>query len=610
MKLKFVFQLVIFLNIVNLYSQQYFIKRDTLKEVIVMSNRITLPLKQNSQTISIITSDDIKKSAVTNVAELLQQSAGVDIRKRGMGGSQSDLYIRGGNYNQTLLLIDGIKMDDAQTGHHSMNAALPLEVIERIEIIKGPSARVFGQNAFTGAINIITKKNINNTISANIELGSFNQLNGSVTAGANLKNSSHIIHFGKLTSNGYRNNTDYDNSNYFIKSILNKKRLPVEMIISFFDRKFGAENFYTSSESYSEYEETQNSLVGVSATINYKKFIIKPRIYWRRNQDKYVFIRDNPSSHNFHINNKIGAEINSSYTSKIGVTGFGIDVSKVYLKSSALDDQNRLMTNLFLEHRFSLFNNKLDISPGIAANYFSDFKFNIFPGIDIGYQINDKLKTYANAGYTYRIPTYTELYISIANYLKGNSNLKPEKAISAEIGLKYSDKKFNAYATSFYRKTNNLIDYSKEKASTALLIANNIPIDISSKGIELNANYTFKINSISNRISTNYTFIDDDIKNIIETLELRYSVNSLRHQFTSKFSSQLTKSINLNIIYRHAERTSGNSYNIWDSSFLYKLNNLELTITVNNIFDAEYSEQGIILMPLSNALFGLRYNFN
>jgi iron complex outermembrane receptor protein len=99
------------------------VKTDSLQEVIVTSTRIDLPFKENSRTISIITSKDIKNSAAVNVVDLLQQIIGVDVRRRGTGGSQADLYIRGGGFDQTLLLIDGIKMDDAQTGHHSMYAA-------------------------------------------------------------------------------------------------------------------------------------------------------------------------------------------------------------------------------------------------------------------------------------------------------------------------------------------------------------------------------------------------------------------------------------------------------------------------------------------------------
>ncbi len=129
-------------------------------EVIVRSTRIDLPLSENARSIQIITKENIGQAGVTNVADLLQQVAGVDIRRRGIAGTQADLYIRGGSFDQTLLLIDGIKLDDAQTGHHTLNLALPLEVIERIEIIKGPAARIFGQNAFTGAINIVTKNTI------------------------------------------------------------------------------------------------------------------------------------------------------------------------------------------------------------------------------------------------------------------------------------------------------------------------------------------------------------------------------------------------------------------------------------------------------------------
>ena len=238
---------------------------------------------------------------------------------------QADLYIRGGSFDQTLLLIDGIKVEDAQTGHHTMNAALPIEVIERIEIIKGPAARIFGQNAFTGAINIVTKKRLNNKVSINVEAGSFGQLNGSVTLGKETENSSIIAHVGALTSDGYRNNSDYNNQNYFLKGIFNKKKQPIEVIATFFDKKFGAENFYTTNVTFNEYEETQNSLLGVSTTFKSNKFNVTPRIYWRRGQDMFLLRRDDPGFYrNFHITNKIGVETNASYTSDIGITGFGI----------------------------------------------------------------------------------------------------------------------------------------------------------------------------------------------------------------------------------------------------------------------------------------------
>jgi vitamin B12 transporter len=386
MKIKISLLLVIVLTSSSLFrAQSNIVQNDTLKEVVITSTRIDIPFKENSRTINIVTSKDIANSAATNVADLLQLVAGVDIRRRGTAGSQADLYIRGGGFDQTLLLIDGIKMDDAQTGHHTMNAALPIEVIERIEIIKGPAARVFGQNAFTGAINIVTKKNLENTVSANVEAGSFGQLNGSVTVGKEFKNSSFIAHVGALTSDGYRNNSDYNNYNYFLKGVFNKNKQPIEMIATFFDKKFGAENFYTTNPAWNEYEETQNSLVGFSTTFNTGNFKIKPRIYWRRGQDIFLLKRDDPDFfRNLHITNKIGVETNVSYTSSLGITGFGIDVSRFSISSNNLGDRNRTLANFFLEHRFKIRDN-IDVTPGVAVTYFSDFDFNAFPGSKLGF---------------------------------------------------------------------------------------------------------------------------------------------------------------------------------------------------------------------------------
>ena len=584
------------------FSQE---KTQELDSIVINSTRISLPFKKNSRTINIITAKDIKNSAATNVADLLQQVTGVDVRRRGTGGGQSDLYIRGGGFDQTLLLIDGIKMDDAQTGHHSMNAALPIEVIERIEIIKGPAARIFGQNAFTGAINIVTKKRLNNKVSINVEAGSFGQLNGSVTLGKETENSSIIAHVGALTSDGYRNNSDYNNQNYFLKGIFNKKKQPIEVIATFFDKKFGAENFYTTNVTFNEYEETQNSLIGVSTTFKSNKFNVTPRIYWRRGQDMFLLRRDDPGFYrNFHITNKIGVETNASYTSDIGITGFGVDFSRFSIQSNNLGERVRTMVNFFLEQRFKL--GSFDITPGIAATYFSDFKFNAFPGLDIGVQISDKVRLYGNVGYTFRAPTFTDLYYSDPA-TSGNPNLEPEKAFAQEIGLNYSDDKFSGSLAIFNRDSEDLIDYVRQNTSVNIFTAANIT-EVSTQGVEFESAYNFKMNNYNQTITFGYTYLNDDILDQNKDLS-RYSLNTLKHQLITRFTSQLFKNVRQNIIYKHAERTVGTSYNVWDASLIVDFNKFTFSLTANNIFNAEYIESGFVQMPPSNVLFGLRYGF-
>ena len=588
----------------NLFSQE---KKEiqALDTILIKSTRIDLPFKENARTIQVISAEFIKNSAATNVADLLQQVAGVDIRRRGSAGSQADLYIRGGGFDQTLLLIDGIKMDDAQTGHHTMNAALPIEVIERIEIIKGPAARVFGQNAFTGAINIVTKSTLTNTTSVNIEVGSFGQLNGSVTVGKEFENSSIIAHIGILTSDGYRHNSDYENKNYLLKGVFNKKEQPIEVIATFFDKKFGANGFYASATATEQYEETQSSLFGASTTFRTEKFKITPRVYWKRGQDEYIYIRDNPSVYrNLHITNKVGVETNASYTSDIGITGFGVDISRVFISSNNLGKRNRTMANLFLEHRFKALNDKLDITPGVAVTYFSDFKFHAFPGLDIGFKLSDNLKAYGNLGVTYRIPTYTDLYYNDSNTI-GNSNLKPEEAFAQEIGLKFNSGRFTSSVAIFNRDADNLIDFIRPDI-TSKYEATNIA-KVNTKGFELNTDYRFKLNEFNQTLSFGYNYLNDDILDQNKDLS-RYSLNTLKHQFITRFESKLFKNVRQNIIYKHAERTIGTSYNVWDASLIVAVNTFNFTITANNIFNAEYIESGFVPMPPSSLLFGLRYN--
>ena len=579
-----------------------------LDTVVIKSTRIDLPFKDNSRTIQIITSKDILNSAATNVADLLQQVAGVDIRRRGTAGSQADLYIRGGGFDQTLLLIDGIKMDDAQTGHHTMNGALPIEVIERIEIIKGPAARIFGQNAFTGAINIVTKKSLESSTSVNIEAGSFEQKNGSITIGKEFENASIIAHIGALTSEGYRINSDYNNYNYLVKGTFNKKKQPIEMIATFFDKKFGAQNFYTpEAYGFNEYEETQSSLIGVSTSFKTEKFKISPRVYWKRGQDIFLLKRFDPIFYrNLHITNKLGAEANASYTSKYGITGFGIDVSSVSISSNNLGDRNRTMANFFLEHRFKFADGKVDITPGVAVTYFSDFKFHAFPGLDLGIQLSDQLKAYGNLGITYRIPTYTDLYYSDQT-TEGNPYLKPEEAFAQEIGLKYNSGKFTTSVAIFNRDATNLIDYIKPDIATTKYTATNIT-KVKTRGFEVNTAYRFKIKEYNQNLSFGYNFLDDDILDQNKELS-RYSLNTLKHQFITRFTSKLFKNIRQNIIYKYAERTIGSSYNVWDASVIVDFNTFNFTVTANNIFNASYIETGFVPMPPKNILLGLRFRF-
>ena len=572
-----------------------------LKEVIVSTSKLEIPFSKNFRTLTVISSNYIKSSPATNVSDLLQEITGIDVRRRGVGGIQGDLYIRGGGFDQTLLLVDGMKMDDVQTGHHTLNMILPLYLIERIEIIKGPAARIFGQNAFNGAINIVTKDVIGEIDKANfrvneISYGSFEQKNISASTKIITSKVKTLISYSGNRSDGYRHNTDFKKNNYFVKSSIKSNGFPVDIIASFTENKFGANGFYASPSATEQYEETQASLIGLSTSIKSQKVIFSPKLYWRRGQDEYIYIRDNPSVYrNLHKTNKVSAELSGSYFSNSGVTGFGIDLSTVNISSNNLGEHDRNTVSAYIDHTFKLFDEKLVVSPGISASYFSDMSFHSFPGIDLGYNLNSSFKLYSNIGKTYRIPTYTDLYYSDRTTI-GNENLNPESAISTELGFKYDTSNLKITGALFNREAKNIIDYVKENEND-LWSAVNIG-SLKTTGFELDFRYNFKN---QNYFNLGYTNIKDN--NYVTNINFsKYSLNSFKHQLVSKLNLSYLKNISHSIVYKYLERSDNSNYSILNSKITYKKG---LFIYVNNILDEAYSETNLVPMPGRNFLVGI-----
>ena len=618
---KTLFVILIFQSITSYVNAQENKQEIELDQVeLISSPRIEVNKADNSISILTISNEEIKKNTATNVSELLQQVAGLDIRRRGAEGMQADLYIRGGSFDQTLLLIDGIKVEDPQTGHHTMNMTIPLEVIEKIEIIKGSASRIYGQNAFTGAVNIITKKEIKNDLSIEFSNGSFDQKRGSFRIQKELKNSDILFNYSRKESEGYRYNTDYENDEFFIKNNFKIKDQKISAIGAFNERKFGANGFYASPAAIDQYEETQASLIGFSTTYKKNDLILKPKLYWKRNQDMYVYLRQDPSVYrNLHISNKVGAELNASTSNSLGNLGLGFDLSRVSLKSNNLGERKRTMLNMFVEQQVMLNNDKIDFTPGLAITYFSDvstklnyqnnFFNNLFfyPGMDLGYRLNNNLKLYTNIGFTYRIPTYTDLFYSSPTTM-GNENLKLEKALTKEIGLKYLKDDFNFNFSLYQRDASDIIDYVRNNEAEPWQ-ASNIR-EINTSGFELNIGYKFYLGSFRMQtINIGYSNIEDEL---LETdfAFSRYALNSLKNQITGTYTFEINEKIYSTVAYKNAERSDEEKYTVIDFRTSYKLDKFTLSVILNNILDTEYSETNLVPMPGFSSLIELNYSIN
>ena len=590
----FCFYISLFIIKIPLMAQE-----TVLDEVVVSSPRIELLAAKQSRSVTILTAEEIEESGATTLIDVLSDVAGIELRSRGAQDVQSDIYIRGGGFDQVLLLIDGIKVDNPQTGHHTLNALIPIEMIARVEVLKGAAGRVYGQNAFSGAINIVTKKPSAEDLKITISGGSFDYQKAALYASDQRNLSSHTFYAETISSDGYRYNTDYNNQNYLWKSSWKTKHEPIELLASFNNRRFGANGFYARPENTDQYEATQSSLLGVSTSIQRNPSLrIQPKIYWKRGQDEYVFIRSNPSVYrNLHITNKLGGELNTTWEHKLGTTGIGFELARVSIQSNNLGEHTRTLVHGYLEHRFE--NNRWDITPGLSVSHYSDQDTFFYPGIDFGFQISGNSRLFFNSGYTYRIPTYTDLYYSDSSTL-GNEFLLPEKALSTELGLRHHRNNWKLSLTLFQRDAKNYIDYVVLSGDERWQATN---IDqILSQGGELD----IVVNISSNKFAVGYAYLKDDVDGISTALS-RYAINSRKHHLSTRWTLKWNSSVISSVSYRYAEQESGYHYSLVDANIAFTKGRIKLALSAHNILSAEYTEQNLVPMPKGHALLSLQY---
>lgn len=566
-----------------------------LGEVYIRANRIQTGFNETSATVIVLSGEQIKAAPVLSIPDVLHYLAGVDIRQRGANGVQADAGIRGSTFDQVLILVNGIKISDMQTGHHSLNLPVDIENVERIEVLKGPAARVFGQNAFAGAINIITKNPEESFLKLQAVAGENGLGGGRIAAAVNNNGVLHYASASRDFSDGYKYNTDYVISNYFYQASVNTAAGRVGILAGLTDRSFGANGFYASPDYQDQFESVQTSLVALSLQHRHDpdKFRSESRLYWRRNEDEYVFVRRNPSLYrNLHVNSTWGYEWNAAWTHKLGITGLGADVNHLKLTSNNLGNRSRSVATIFAEHRVELLNNKLDITPGVQLNYYSDFGTVFLPGADVGYILHRLVKAYANWGYTYRVPTYTDLYYSDP-VNEGNPNLKPEYAQSYEAGLRFFNTSgLNMQASYFRRDGRRIIDWTRETPIDRWRPDNLIGVTM--QGLDFSANWQIE-SKVLQLINVGYTYIDAE--KISDLTFSRYALENLRHQVVTAVALRYGPKLRHSVMFRYCDRVNLPDYTVTDTRFSFTSEKLTVFADITNIFDKPYRETNLVELP-------------
>lgn len=563
-------------------------KESEIDEVNLQGRFLSIPYNDVNENVTVITKQQIQNSPATSIDELLQFHSGLDIKRRGSNGVQSDITIRGSSFEQVLILVNGIRMNDSQTGHNTFNLPFDISAVERIEIMKGSSAKLYGQNVYAGVINIVTKSSSEEQVTIKAQGGDFKTYDLSASATFGSEKFTNLFTISNGASEGYRFNTDYQIRNFFYQNKLNLNDGSLSLQAGFSEKKFGANGFYASPTAINQYEETQASVVSLQYEQRFDKLSVNSSFYWRRGQDMYLYTRQNPAGYrNMHIGNNVGGTVNATYESSLGTTGIGVDYRKEFLVSSNLGDRERDVTQVFFDHQFKFFNQKLEVNPGASwANYSGQNFF--YPGMDVGFIFNPNHKVFGAISKGFRIPTFTDLYyVSPAEI--GNPNLVPESAISSELGYRFQNEKILAKVSGFIRNTDNGIDWLKETPESPWKAENVGKIHL--KGFE--TEFKHQLFSFLN-YRLGYTYLDNQYKN--EELS-RYALQNLRHQFVAQVDVKFLKYFSNQLIYKYSERVNLGSYNVLDEQINFRYKDLNFYVLINNLTNTKYVETNLVPMP-------------
>ncbi len=572
---------------------------DTLQlpEMIVLENRLELPLERLARNLQIITRKELNKLPVLYFTDALQYVPGIDVRQRGPFGVQTDISIRGGTFDQTLILLNGVKMSDPQTGHHAAYLPANLMQIQQIEVLKGSSARIYGQNAFSGAINVHTFIPEDRRIYVHAFGGDFGLLGTQLGISLPWKNYRQFFCIGYNRSQGYRYNTDFNILQGFYQSELTIGQRPLSIMAGLSDRRFGANGFYASPQFKDQYEAVRTGFAALRYRYTSGSVTIKPTLSWRNNLDNYVFIRSNPSFfNNLHQTDIISAEIHSKVVLPRGdLLGFGLETRREVIVSSNLGNHSRQISGLFAEYNVK--GDGWHITPGFYANYFSDYGLQWFPGIDAHIKVNTNISVFATTGRSFRLPTYTDLYYKGPSNI-GNPHLRPEAAWTQEAGVKFDFINFHGQLSAYFLRGLHLIDWTRTQPSDPWQPTN--LNDLKSMGFECQLGYQPRENKWLSqwldKCQLSYHYIHSDLDEM-PGIESRYALEHLRHQFLFSVDHTLWGKLHHTMRLRWIDRISMPAYFVWDSQINWQLDDTSIYLEISNLTNTMYRETNLVEMP-------------
>ena len=569
----------------------------------IKAGKLNIAADDLGSNITILSRKDIANIPVQTTAELLGYIEGVDLRQRGPNGVQADIQIQGGTFDQVLVLIDGVRLTDPQTGHHMLNLMVPPEAIERIEIIKGAAARRYGMNALSGVVNIVTLKTANPGVYATGYTGSgfnkdtttqntYNNKGLRLMAGLQGNGIQGWVSAGYDQGNGYRHNTDFRTFRSSVKlSSIPTKETDVQLYFlgGIIHNAFGANGFYAAPADKNSFETVNTQLGSVGAIKKLKTGQLEAKINARYNNDHYVFVRTNPALYqNFHNSTTFMPEITYNVSGEFWQMALGVEARKEWMESSNLGNHDRTFYGNYVDIATTPLRG-VKVNFGMYRLYSKETGQIFYPGADIlvaslrhKHLGRPKFNFFASWGTGQRLPTFTDLYYSGPSNL-GNPNLLPESARTIEMGLRKTGRKIHAQAGIFRRTQQQMIDRIKDSLTSPWQPVNLMGDNFLIEGFECrvmgskNINYASPFEKLG-LLSVRWTLGATQLRQLSFDAQRKgysqYAVNFLPKQYIASLNLQTKYGVQLTTQYRYSQRSAtgfdaGSGYSMLDMRLVY-----------------------------------------
>jgi vitamin B12 transporter len=574
-----------------------------LPEVEITEKRLSgLPFSSSARNIQVITRAEIDQMPAQTLAEVITYTSGVDLRQRGPWGAQADITMLGSTFEQVLVLINGIPMRDPQTGHHQMNLPVDLSQVDRIEVLKGSAARIYGANALAGAINIITRtpgedKVFLQTYAGNDWNESFGMTGNRVGFGLRPENgrSSHQVDYSMIRSEGYRYNSANDQHRINLMSQVKTKGGEWNLIAGAVDNEFGAHSFYAHPFDRDAHERVRGAFGGLSYITRAGEWTIRPLVYYRYNHDDYIFIRKRPEVYrNNHYTTAAGAEVHASAPNRFGAFGVGYEARGEVIRSNNLGSHERYYHSVYVEQRM-MWSSGVNLTAGANVQVTNDYGLRVNPGLEFSAPVLGQYRVFANAGTGNRLPTYTDLYYSDrAN--TGNPDLQPELALNGEAGIRKTEGNFRGQVSGFTRLTDDFIDFVRSADTLKWQPQNFSQVRIN--GLEAQLTYSFPKTEALVRpewVQIQYTGLTGEIER--GGMQNKYALDHLAHQIIGRLVLRTSERMTHTFSVRYLERFNGQEYAVADYRGRISWGKFAAFGDITNLLDREFVESGFIPMP-------------